>query len=470
MRTRKHLRGYQVRGQLRIIKQKRLGLFVDMSLGKTVIVLTAIRNLIDQGKIKTAWVIAPIDVTKDTWQEEAKLWTHLQDLSFTLVEGKPNSRLQLLKSSAQIKVISYTLLPWISKLLDPRKVRRSGPPTWLPQFLTLDESEFIKGRGAWFKALKRRIIKHIPYRVIQTGTPAAHSLFDLWAQIYVIDKGARLSTAFDRYRGRYFVQSDWQGYKFEPREGAEERIYQQIDDIILRLDAEDWIKLPKIIPHTEYVDLPPRAMRLYREYEEEMFMQLDNLKEIEAANAAVLSGHCWQLAGGAIYDDPEERDSWSEIHTAKLDKLNQLIIGAVGNPVIVAYWFRHERDRLEREYPRATFVRKDNIVEVRRKWNQGKIPLLFINPGRSSHGLNMQFGGHRIFFFSQLWSGGKHDQLIARLRRPDQASPHILATYITARNTVDEIIAASRTHRLRGQAALLNALRKYAKEKRRVTH
>lgn len=438
-----------------------------MSLGKTGISLTAYRNLLTLGRVKYGWVIAPINVTKDTWQEEAKLWSHLKDLTFAIVQGTPAERMRALRSHANIKVISYTLLPWIGKQLDPKKIRRRGPPAWLPQFLVLDESEHISGRGTWFKMLRNRIIKYIPYRIIQTGTPAAHSLFQLWAQVFVIDRGARLGTAFDRYRGRFFEQDDWQGYKYKPRVGAEKRIYKLIDDVIIRLDGDDWLDLPEVVPHTEYVDLPPRAMALYRRHEEEMFIELDNLKQVEAANAAVLSGHCWQLAGGAIYDDQEDRDSWTEVHHAKLDKLKELIIGAVGNPVIVAYWFRHERERLYREYPKATFLNKDNVIQVRNDWNKRKIPLLFMNAGSSAHGLNMQYGGNRVFWYTQIWSGGKHAQLIARLVRPDQRQEHVLSTYITARNTVDEVIAYSRRHRLQGQERLLNALRNYAKRRRK---
>lgn len=467
MRTRGDLRGYQAKAAYRIVKQKRLGLFVDMSLGKTAIVLTAIRNLLDQGKIRSAWVIAPISVTKDTWQDEAKLWEHLRGLSFTLVEGKPKTRLSLLRSSAKIKVISYTLLPWLASLLDPKKVRRLGPPSWLPDFLALDESEHVKGRGAWFKALRYRIIKHIPYLIVQSGTPASHSLMDVWPQVFVLDRGRRLGTAFEDFKSHYFEPEDYNSFHYKPRQGAESRIYELLSDIVVRLDAEDWLKLPPIIPHTEFVDLPPRAMALYRKHERDMFIRLDNLKEVEAANAAILSGQCWQLAGGAIYDDPLDRTSWTEVHRAKLDKLKELIIAAVGNPLLIAYWFRHERARLQREFPDATFVNKKNVSEVKRDWNKGKLDLVFINPGSTSHGLNMQFGGHRVIFYSQLWSGGRHDQLIARLRRPDQRARHILATYITARNTVDEVIARSRERRLRGQAALLNALREYANKKRR---
>lgn len=468
MRSRLDLRGYQARASLKICKRRRLGLFVDMSLGKTAITLTAFVNLQVQRKVPNGLlVVAPINVTKDTWQEEAKLWSHLKNIKFVVVEGRPKQRLALLHSKADVKIISYTLLPWLGNLLRSRPRRqRKVRPSWLPDMLVLDESEHIKGRGAWFKAIRNQLMRWMPYRVIQTGTPAAHSLFDLWSQIFVVDRGARLGTAFDRYRGRFFEQVDYQGYQYQPRQGAEQRIYRLVSDIVVRLDGEDWLDLPEIIPNTVYVDMPPRAMELYRKHEKDMFIQLDNLKEVEAANAAILSNQCWQLANGAIYDDPEIRTSWAEIHTAKLQALKRLIDEAVGNPVIIAYWFKHDRQRLQREYPNDIFLNKNNVVEVKKQWNLGKIPRLFINPASGSHGLNMQYGGHMVFWFSQIWSGGKHDQLLARLRRPDQSSPHIISQYITCRNTVDEVIHQSRTRRLRGQAALLNALREYRRRKR----
>lgn len=463
MRTRKDLRKYQARAALRIVQRRKLGLFVDMSLGKTAITLTAIKNLMDLGKLPNgAWVIAPLSVTKDTWQEEAKLWSHLKDLSFVLVEGREKKRTELLQQKADIHIISYTLLPWLGNIIN-NKLKRRKP--WYPDLVVLDESEHVKGRGAWFKALRNRILKWVPYRIIQTGTPAAHSLFDLWSQIYVLDEGRRLGTAFDRFRSRFFVQDDYQGYAYVPRPGAERRIYDLLRDIVIRLDGDDWLELPSVIKDPVYVDLPARAMALYRKHEREMFIKLDNLKEVEAANAAVLSGQCWQLANGAIYDDPEERTSWAEIHTAKLTALDEMLEQAVGNPVLVGYWFRHDRERLMAKYPKATFMNKNNITEVKARWNAGKIPLLFMNPQSVSHGLNMQFGGHIVIWFSQIWSGGRHDQLIARLRRPDQRAPHIISRYITARGTVDEVIQESRNNRLRGQAQLLNALRAYRKRK-----
>lgn len=476
LRTRKNLRKYQARASLDIVQKKRLGLFVDMSLGKTAITLTAYVNLKTQGKVPYGmWVIAPLSVTKSTWQEEAQQWEHLKDLTFTLVEHKrPSKRLEMLKEPTDIKVISYTLLPWLYGALPRKRSRRKATkgrktlvrPDWAPSMLVLDESEHVKGRGAWFRAVRYGIMRWAPYRVIQTGTPAAHSLFDLWPQIYILDKGERLGSSFENYRGRFFQQADYNGFRYEPRPGAERLIYQLLSDCVVRLDGDDWLQLPKIIPNDVYVDLPPTAMELYRRHEREMFIRLDNLKEVEAANAAVLSGQCWQLANGAIYDDLELRDSWTEIHRAKLNALAEIIESAVGNPMIVAYWFRHDRERLKKAYPDAMFMSKKNITECKDLWNKGKLPLLFMNPQNVSHGLNMQFGGHMITWFSQIWSGGRHNQLIARLRRPDQRSPHVISTYITARNTVDEVIKESRERRLRGQSALLDALRAYRRRSR----
>lgn len=464
MRTRKDLRKYQARAALRICQQRRVGLFVDMSLGKTAITLTAIRNLIDQGKLPHgAWVVAPLTVTKDTWQQEAQKWSHLKDLKFILVEGKrPAARLKLLKQKADVKIISYTLLPWVGELLKNVRKRR---PAWLPDLLALDESEHIKGRGKWFRVIRYRLLRWVDYRVIQTGTPAAHSLFDIWSQIYVLDKGKRLGMNFGIYRSRFFRQADYMGFKYEPRPGAEARIYSLVRDIVVRLDGRDWLELPRVVTDTRHVELPSRAMELYRRHEREMFIRLDNLREVEAINAAVLSNQCWQLANGAIYDDPEERTSFTEIHRAKIDALRLMIEEAVGNHVMVAYWFKHDRWRLQEAFPHGVFMNKENLVDVKNRWNKGKIPLLFVSPSSSSYGLNMQYGGHILIWFSQIWSGGKHAQLIARLVRPDQRSPHVISRYISARDTVDEVIEDSRMQRLEGQAAFLDALRRYRRRK-----
>jgi len=468
VRTRKDLRGYQARIIPRAVKERTLGLFVDMSLGKTVISLTVLKTLLERNKVlRGALVVAPIVVTKETWQNEAKKWSHLKNLKFVLVDGKrPALRIKQLQEHADVHVISYTMLPWLGRILDPRYWKRNQRPPWMPEMLILDESENIKGRGAWFKVLRYKVLKWTPYRIIQTGTPAAHSLFDLWPQMFVLDKGRRLGSAFDRYRSRFFQQADYNGFAFTPREGAEKLIYDLIGDKVIRLDGDDWLELPQVVEEDVYVDLPARAMKLYRKHENDMFTKLDNMKEVEAANAAVLSGQCWQLANGAIYDDPEERDSWTEIHTVKLEALRREIDQAVGQPVIVPYWFRHDRARLEREYPKATFLNKNNVVEVRPLWAKGKIPILFLNPQSVSHGLNdFELGGHIIIWFAQIWSGGKYHQIIARLKRPDQRAPHVISRCITARNTVDEVISDSRNRRLRGQAALFEALKAYRMRK-----
>jgi SNF2 family DNA or RNA helicase len=484
------LRGYQRRGVVRIYREPATGLLVDMSLGKTITTLTAARSLIRHGKRRSALAVMPMRVQDtETWQTEAKAWEHTQDVTFQVIthhRPKDYRRLRQPERKAKFKkqwqeavratqdefavpadiyITVYDNLAWLAKLVGPRRNKKPLIP--MPDILILDESSMIKNSGSLrFKALQLRLLRFFKTVVILTGTPMPNSLMELWPQIYVLDEGARLGTSHGRFRERFFERTDYMGFKWEPREGATERVLELCQDLILRLDAEDWVKLPKIVANPVPVRLPAEVMHLYRQHEREMFTQLTATKSVTAVTAATLSMQCHQIANGAIYDDPDERSSWTALHGAKLAALEEIIEEHPGQSLMVAYWFRHDLVRLRQRWPDARLMGKKNAKQTIDDWNDGKIPLLFVHPRSSGHGLNLQHGGHIVVWFSLTWSLEAHDQLIGRLRRPDQASESIIVHYLMAQDTVDDgaIMPAIR-HKDHSQRAVLNALREYTLRK-----
>jgi SNF2 family DNA or RNA helicase len=281
-----------------------------------------------------------------------------------------------------------------------------------------------------------------------------------------LDEGARLGTAFGRFKSRFFFPTDYHGYKWEPRPGAERAVHELIAPISVRLDRNDYLDLPPVTFNPVWVTLPPEVMAVYREFERRMFLELDATSEVEAVNAAVLTMKCAQIANGAVYTTPdpahpEDRHA-SVLHDAKLEALAEIVDGT-GSPVMVAYQFAHDLARLKewRDAPHLGGGQTQTTDAIVTAWNRGDLPLLYVHPQSASHGLNMQRGpGHTLVFFSQTWSAEQRAQLIARLDRSGQASP-VVVHDILARDTVDEVIAAAVERKLNGQAALLNALNDY---------
>jgi SNF2 family DNA or RNA helicase len=292
-----------------------------------------------------------------------------------------------------------------------------------------------------------------------------NSLLEIWPQIYVLDEGKRLGTSHTRFKARFFEQDDYMGYKWTPRAGAVEYVLRLVQDLVLRLDAADWVKLPKIIPTPIPIALPDNVVKLYRRHEREMFIELMNNKTVTAATAATLSMQCQQIANGAVYNDERDHTAWTHLHDAKLEALDEIIESHQGQSIMVAYWFKHDLERLRKRYPKARLLGKEDSKRTVDDWNAGRIPLLFVQPRSSGHGLNMQHGGHILVWFSLTWSLEAHDQLIGRLRRPDQKSESILVLYLIARNTVDEAVMEAISAKDHSQRTVLNALRAYTMRK-----
>ena len=475
-RTKTELRKYQ-HGMIDwLIKKPVSGLFVDMGLGKTVSVLTAfvemglsLAQLKGRVRHPGMLVIAPLRVCETVWEQEGAEWEHLRGLKFAHILGGEKQRLRALHSKADIYLMNIDNIPWLAVTL--RTLQQQGlriPFNWL----VIDESSAFKSTGTKRFSAIRALLPAFPRRTILTGTPTPNSSLELWPQLFILDQGASLGRTVETYRERYFEMNEVIG-RYVLKSTALGHINALIAPLVLRIANTELDGMPKI-NHTEVrFDLPPIARRVYDDMERQMFVQLDQVFQamqasgqrgmIEAVNAAVLVGKCHQIANGAVFDS-EDRSTWHEVHKARLTTLEE-ILGEINTPVLIAYTYRHDRERLLKllgpDTPYIGGGNKDTLSIIQR-WNEGKIPHLLVHPRSASHGLNMQKGtGFTVVWFSNLFSLELFDQLIARIARSGQRNPFVNVHAIVARDTTDEAMRNAIARKAQGQAAQLNALREY---------
>ena len=382
-------------------------LFLDMGLGKTVTTLTALRDLmLDNLSVSKVLVIAPLRVARDTWPAEVEKWDHLHDLDVSVIVGTVKERTAALNHGAMIYVINRENVKWL--------VEYYGKD-WSYDCVVIDElSSFKNHQSQRWKYLKK--VRHKITRMIGlTGTPASNGLMDLFAEVGIIDGGERLGRFIGRYREAYFRPSGMNPYTgvvfgYVPLPGAEQKIYDRISDITVSMKAKDYLDMPDLVTVTHEVEMNPAERKVYDTLREQMVVSLGG-EQIDAANAAVLSGKLLQMANGAIYNDAGEI---IRIHDRKLDMLEDLIEQANGQSVLVAYWFRHDRQRILERFPQARDMKTEQDIE---DWNEGKIPLAVISPASAGHGLNIQKGGHILIWMSEIWSLELAQQTTARLWR-----------------------------------------------------
>jgi SNF2 family DNA or RNA helicase len=418
-----------------------------MGLGKTVITLTAVKELLENFAVSRVLVVAPLRVAATVWAEEADKWDHLSGLRFSKVLGSRAEREAALRQEADIYVINRENVPWLVEHFAPSR-------KWPFDMIVLDElSSFKSPKAERFKAIKRTLpaVRRI---VGLTGTPAPNGLIDLWSQIYLLDRGERLGRFVGHYRSQYFIPGHSNGmvvYSWTPIRGAAEEIFGKISDICMSMKAEDYLTMPDRIDLTVPVALPESARKAYETLERDLVLPMKD-EAITAQNAAVLAGKLLQLANGAIYS---EDGRYSEIHTAKLDALDDLIESANGEPVLVYYGFQHDRDRILRRFPEARVLRSAEDV---RDWNAGKIPILVAHPASAGHGLNLQQGGHIMVWYGLTWSLELYQQANARLYRQGQRQP-VKIYHLIATDTVDEGVLKILTGKAERQDALIDAVK-----------
>lgn len=453
MLQRNQLHSYQNRGVQHIIDNPFCALFLDMGLGKTVTTLTAIKELMDACIITNALVVAPKKVTQVTWTDEIKNWAHLQDLTISVIDGDVKHRRAAMAKKADIYAVSRDNIVWL--------VTEYGGIKLPFDMVVIDElSSFKNHASKRFRAMKR-VRKFIPRVVGLTGTPSPNGLIDLFAQMYLIDEGERLGKTITGYRDRFFRPDKRNGdivYTYalkQPADETEKQISDLISDITISMTAEDYLKMPDKIMLFDTVELPDKVYDNYLDFEREQVLELINSDEmITAASAAALSNKLQQYANGAIYDADR---NVKHIHDEKLEKLQEIVEAANGAPVLVAYSFIHDLDRIMnalKEYKPVKLEKPEHIAQ----WNDGKIQVLITHPASAGHGLNLQKGGNILVWFGNTWSLELYMQFNARLYRQGQTKP-VYIHHIVSKGTVDEKIIKALSGKKETQDGLMQSIK-----------
>lgn len=419
-------------------------LFLDMGLGKTVTTLTAIRDLMyDAFEVKRVLVVAPLRVARDTWPYELRKWNHLKELTCSVVVGTVAERRRALQQDADIYIVNRENLAWLyeNSRLDFDMV-------------VLDElSSFKNHQSKRFRAMKalRPKVKRI---VGLTGTPSGNGLMDLWAEFRILDMGERLGRYISQYRNLYFQPDKRNGmvvYSYKPLPGAEEAIYHQIADITVSMKATDYLEMPELVSVAKEVRLSEKEKERYDELKKSLVLKLPG-GEVTSANAASLTLKLSQMANGAIYTDDK---NVVNIHDRKLEALEDLVESANGKSVLVAYWFKHDKDRIRERMEARELKELQDFAD----WNAGKIPVALIHPASAGHGLNLQQGGSILIWFGLTWSLELYQQTNARIWRQGQADKTVIIQHIVAKDTIDERILNVLKHKDGTQAALIEAVK-----------
>ena len=420
-------------------------ILLDMGLGKTSITLTAVNDLIfDSFEVSKVLVIAPLRVARDTWPAEIKKWDHLKHLRYSVAVGSESERLAALRKEADIYIINRENVDWL--------VNKSKVPFNFDMVVIDELSSFKSHQSKRFKSLLkvRPFIKRI---VGLTGTPSSNGLMDLWAQFRILDMGKRLGRYITHYRSAYFLpdkRSADRIFTYKPADGAEQMIYDRISDITISMKSADYLELPECIINEVPVFMDVKEKAIYEAFKENMVAKIKD-EEIDAANAAVLSGKLLQMANGCIYDEDKKA---LKIHDRKLDALEDLIESANGKPLLVAYWFQHDLARIKERFP----VREIKTSKDIEDWNQGRIPVAVIHPASAGHGLNLQTGGSTLVWFGLTWSLELYQQCNARLHRQGQTDT-VVIHHIIAQGTIDEDVMVALQRKEKIQNALINAVK-----------
>ena len=453
-----------------IIANPFCGVFLDMGLGKTVSTLTAINYLIfDYLDVSSVLVIAPKRVAESVWQEEAEKWEHLRHLRFSKIIGTQRQRMSaVFDAKADVYIISRDNIAWLCALYGGGK---------LPfDMVVVDElSSFKSHKSERFKAL-RGARPYLRRFVGLTGTPAPNGLIDLWPQIYLMDRGERLEKTISRYREKYFRPGQTNGhvvYSYNLREDSEETIHKRIEDICISMKANDYLEMPPRTDNYISLKMPDDLKKRYHDFEKNKILDLLNAVEtieetdesgnlvlvekpleVNVVNAAALSNKLLQFANGAIYD--EERNVFP-IHDIKLEALKEIVEDANGQPVLVAWTYQFDRDRIK-EYLKAYKPRELKTAKDIEEWNAGKVQVMLAHPASAGHGLNLQAGGSIIVWFGQTWSLELYQQFNARLYRQGQQRS-VVINHLILQGTHDEDVINALKDKDRKQSALMDSIK-----------
>ena len=429
-----------------IVGHPEAAVFLDMGLGKSVITLTALLDLcLDRFEIAKVLVIAPLRVARDTWTAELQKWDHLKCFTYATVIGSVSEREAALRKKAHIYLINRENVSWL--------IEESGFPFDFDMIVIDELSSFKSYQAKRFRSLLR--VRPTVKRIVGlTGTPAGNGLTDLWAEFRILDLGKRLGRFITHYRNRYFLPDKRNGmtvYSYKPLPGAEDAIYRQISDITVSMKAVDHLAMPECIFNDLTVSLSEEERQKYDTLRNDLILSLGE-DEIDASNAASLSNKLSQMANGAVYGEDK---TVHRIHDRKLDALEDLIEAANGKPVLVAYWYRHDLERIRTRFCVREIRTSTDISD----WNAGKIPVAVIHPASAGHGLNLQAGGSTLIWFGLTWSLELYLQTNARLWRQGQTAKTVVIHRIVAEGTVDELMLKALDRKERSQNSLIDAVR-----------
>ena len=442
-----------------IVNNPRCSVFAGMGMGKTASTLFAIKKLKSMGVVKRVLVLAPLRVAKSTWPDEAIKWGDSLGLTIQSITGTPKERTQAIKSKADVYTMNYEGVQWLDQL--------AGGRYWGFDMIVADESTRLKSLRLRGGSKRARIILSQALKakrfVNLTGTPAPNGLIDLWGQMYFIDKGERLERSFTAFTSKYFDQKQIGASRFAvkyvPCEFTADRIHEKLADLCISIQPDDYFNIEQPIILNVPVKLDDYAWSVYDALQDDMYTELKSGIEIDAVNAAVMTGKCLQVASGALYTD--DNGNYEVIHDAKIDALKSVIEEASGTPVLVAYQYCSDKERILKAFPEAKELTAD--PKVLTAWNKGEIPILLAHPQSAGHGLNLQDGGNILVFFSHSWNLEHYMQIVERIgptRQAQSGHPRPVFIYnIVAVNTLDEDVIARRESKKEVQEILLERLK-----------
>jgi len=449
MPSRNDLHKYQHRMIDFIYNTPKCAVWAGLGLGKTITTLTAIVDLIDSMTVSKVLIVAPLRVANSVWHKEAANWQHTKHLKFSIVTGSEKERLSALHKTADVYVINRENVHWIVEHLKKDELYTRF---WKFDMIVLDEASSFKSASSQrFKAL-RKTIRFTNRLVELTGTPSPNGLLDIWSQMYLLDCGERLGRSMTAYKQRFF-EASYNGYSFKPVKSADKIIHKLIDDLVISLNVDDYLEMPERIDTVIRVPLPPSRMVEYKQLEREFLIQIND-NEIVAYNAATLAGKLLQYCNGAMYTD--ELKNWTEIHSAKLDAIDDIISENTDENILIAYNYKTDLIRLQARYPDAVVL--DSDPKTIEQWNSGNIKMLLAHPASAGHGLNLQHGGCIIVWFGLNWSLELYQQFNGRLHRQGQTKP-VRVVHIVADGCIDDKVMRAISDKATTQQQLIDALK-----------
>ena len=428
-----------------IEKNKISALFLDMGLGKTSITLTAVNELLfDSFEVRKVLVIAPLRVARNTWCDEIKKWDHLSNIKYSIVVGTEKERISALNEKADIYIINRENVDWL--------VNKSGYEFDFDMIVIDELSSFKNHQSKRFKSLMK-IRPKVKRIVGLTGTPSSNGLMDLFAEFKVLDLGERLGYFIGQYRNTYFKPDKTNGaivYSYKPLPNAEDSIYEKISDITVSMKASEYLKMPELVISNYQVEMSEDEKKQYDEMKKNLICEIKD-GEITVSNAGSLSNKLSQFANGAVYDDEQ---NIVEIHSRKLDALEDIIESMNGKPLLVAYWYKHDLQRIKKRFDVREIKTGKDIAD----WNKGKIPVALIHPASAGHGLNLQQGGSTLVWFGLTWSLELYQQTNGRLYRQGQKNT-VVIQHIVTKGSIDEQILKALERKNKTQEDLIEAVK-----------